>query len=63
MTVERTIRVATVVDDIDQAFAFVVRSMDTERIAEPRIVISPVWWHDEDGGHQRYECSIEGSQG
>lgn len=62
MNVERTVRAATVVDDIDQAFAFVVGTMDTERINDPRIVISPIWWSDDVGGHRRFECSIEGPQ-
>ena len=60
--VERRLKVATVVDTIDEAFAFVVNTLDNERLDRADIAITPVTYIGDEGEDvERYEVSVEGT--
>lgn len=62
--VETTIRHATEVDAIEEAFAFVIGHMDADGISAPTVSIRPFWRRnefDETFDIQRFEVSISGS--
>lgn len=59
MTIERTVKLATIVDTIEEAFAFVVNRIDEEKMEIPHIIITPIWIISNDReDRQRYEVSV-----
>lgn len=63
MSVERTVKVATIVATIEEAFAFVITHIDGEGMTAPRITIQPVWTYSDDhpDGLQRFEVGASGN--
>jgi hypothetical protein len=60
----RTLSVCSVVETIDEAFAFVVNSMDAEGLDDPVIAIRPIWVYDDNQtGERQFECSVSGDLG
>lgn len=61
MTIERTVKLATIVDTIEEAFAFVIEHIDAEGMTAPSVHIGPVWVTPANGWHDlilRYEVSV-----
>lgn len=68
MTVERSVKVANVVNTLESALAFALTHVDSEGIGRPTIIVRPVtmFQSDDDAegwenrGQDRYEVSVEG---
>ena len=66
MEYARHVRRSTMVDTIEQAFAFCLKAIDEEPIKIPQVAIEPMMTYDTDvegaepEGRIRYEVSIAG---
>lgn len=60
MTIERTTKLATIVDDLPAAWAFIMQHIDVLGSA-PSIHISPMWsYSDDENGRRQFEIAVSG---